>query len=251
MSAVVLARARSLRWPAAAWASLLTLAAAFALKRFYSRAGAAELEWVLTPSCWLAQLAGVELEHEPGAGFISHGSRMVVGASCAGVNFLIAAWLALYFCCQGQLGAARKLAWSAQSLILAYALTVATNGLRIVLAAHFFGAELHVGWLTPARLHRLLGVVLYCGALLASCGAATRWFAPTEHARAPLASVSPFLWYLAVVVGVPLANRAWAREPALFAEHVALTCCAGAAVVLLARVASALLDRVCSRSAHP
>jgi exosortase K len=230
--------------------SALVLVAAFALKRFYSHAGASELEWILTPSCWLAGLSGLELEHEAGAGFISHGSRMVVGAACAGVNFLIAAWLALFFCCQGHLnGTARKLAWSAQSLLFAYALTVATNGLRIVLAAHFFGAELHAGWLTPARLHRLLGVVLYCGALLASCGAATRWFAPQN--RGPLATLSPFLWYLAVVVGVPLANRAWAHEPARFVEHVAFTSCAGALVWLLARIASALLDRLCSRSANP
>lgn len=227
--------------------ALLTLGAALELKRFYSQAGAAELEWVLTPSCWLARLAGVELEHEAGAGFISHSSRMVVGASCAGVNFLVAAWLALFFCCQGHLhGAARKLFWSAQSLLLSYALTVLTNGLRITFAAHFFGADLHDGWLTPARLHRLLGVVLYCGALLAACGVATRWLVPGK--RGSLATLSPFLWYLAVVVGVPLANRAWSREPALFVEHVALTCCAGGLVVLLARFASALFDRLCSRS---
>ena len=243
----------SLRWPTRAWAPLLTLAAAFLLKRFYSHAGAAELEWVLTPSCWLARLSGLELEHEAFAGFISHGSRMVVGAACAGVNFLIAAWLALFFCCQGHLsGTARKLAWSAQSLLLAYLLTVATNGLRIVLAAHFFGADLHEGWLTPARLHRLLGVVLYCAALLASCGAATRWHAlHTPQRRGLLAALSPFLWYLAVVVGVPLANRAWAREPARFVEHVGFTLCAGALVWLLARIASGLLDRLCSRSANP
>jgi exosortase K len=231
-------------------AAVLTLGCAYALKRFYSQAGAAELEWVLAPSCWLASLGGVPLAHEPGAGFISHGARMVVGASCAGVNFLITAWLALFFTghghahVQGRLH--RTLAWSAASLLAAYALTIATNGLRILFAAHFYGAELHAGFLTPARVHRLLGVVLYCGALIGACAAAARMLGAST--LSPLARLAPFLWYLAVVIGVPLVNRAWLADPARFAEHAALTCGAGALVVVLARLGSSVVDRLCSRS---
>lgn len=248
MTRALLGRLRPLVLHATPWvAAALTLGCAYALKRFYSQAGASQLEWVLAPSCWLASLGGVELAHEPGAGFISHTSRMVVGPSCAGVNFLITAWLALFFTGHGRLqGVRRALGWSLASLLAAYALTVATNGVRILLAAHFYGAELHAGWLTPARVHRLLGVVLYCGALLAACGAAARVLG--SRALSARARLAPFLWYLGVVIGVPLANRAWLADPGRFAEHAALTCAAGVLVVLLARLGSTLVDRLCSRS---
>ena len=40
--------------------------------------------WVLGPSAFVAELAGVELVPEPGAGFISRSAHMVVGPACAG-----------------------------------------------------------------------------------------------------------------------------------------------------------------------
>jgi exosortase K len=234
---------------ASALAGALTLAATFSLKRFYSQAGASELEWILVPSCWLARLGGVELAYEPGAGFISHQSRMVVGASCAGVNFLIVAWLALFFTCSGHVrGLHRKLAWSVLALLLAYASTIAVNGLRILLAAHFFGAELHAGFLTPSRLHRLLGVVLYCGALLPMCAAAARCFSP--EVRPAHVRLLPLLAYLGVVLGIPLLNRAWVRDPERFLEHALLTLGAGGLVALVVQLSSALLDRLSSARAR-
>jgi exosortase K len=242
--------------PAAAWlgrrllpwvASAAVLASAYALKRFYSQAGATELEWVLTPSCFLARLGGVPLAYEAGAGFISHDARMVVGPSCAGVNFLITAWLALFFTGQERWTQLReRLAWACASLLMAYVLTVTTNGLRILSAAHFYGAELHAGWLTPSRVHRLLGVALYSGALLAACGAVSRTLARSS-ARSPLSRLSPLAWYLAVVIGVPLANRAFLRDADRFLEHAILTVATVVVVVALGRLCVVLFDRLCSR----
>jgi len=74
------------------------LGLAYLLKAFYSRAGAGELLWILAPSAWVARYAGgIDLVYEQGAGFISHAHHMVVGPACAGVNFLIIAFLCLYF----------------------------------------------------------------------------------------------------------------------------------------------------------
>ena len=215
-------------------AALLTLTAAFGLKLVYSRAGAAELEWVLGPSCWLAQhLGGLALAHEAGAGWISHESRMVVGPACAGVNFLIVAWLALFFSTPA---ARRGLAWCAISLIAAYAATLGTNAVRIVLAARLYELPVYAGWLTPGRLHRVLGIVLYCSALFASCRlAGTR------------AKLAPFYWYAGVVLGVPLLNRAFLRDPGRFAEHAAVTVGVGLSVWLVFR----LLDRLSWQSERP
>ena len=218
-------------WRAGGVVSLLALVAAFGLKFAYSRAGASELEWVLGPSCWLAQLAGMSLEYERGAGWISHSARMVVGPACAGVNFLVVSWLALYFCQQRRCsGGRRKLLWLLASGAIAYLATIGTNGARIVLAAELYGRAIAAGWLTPERLHRLLGVVLYCTVLLGLCSAAERVLSPLRAAGSRLA---PFAWYLAVVLGIPLLNRSFADHPERFAEHAAFTLGAGLCVVLL------------------
>ena len=228
---------------------LLMLIAAFALKLAYSHAGADQLEWVLAPSSWLAsELGGLDLTREAGAGFIMHRPRMVVGPACAGVNFLVVSWLALFFGLQARFeGARRKLVVWAVSLLAAYLATLATNSLRIVLAAHLYDLPIYAGWLTKARLHRVLGVVLYCSTLLAVCR-----IADGCTSRAPLSAtarlLAPFGWYLAVALGVPLANRALARDPGQFLEHAALTLGVGALVVLLFRVIGRVVDRVCSRS---
>jgi exosortase K len=238
------------QWQAGGAISLLMLSAAFGLKLIYSHAGASELEWVLAPSCWFAsRLCGIELVREAGAGWISHSPRMVVGPACAGVNFLVVSWLALFFSQQGRcIGTRRKLVCLCLSVVAAYLATLATNGLRIVLAAHLYDADFYSGWLTRERLHRLLGVVLYCSALLGLCHAADLYTsrAPLQASRARL---TPFLWYLGVAIGVPLANRAFVRAPGHFAEHAALTLGAGGAVVLMFWLIGRLADGLCSQPA--
>jgi exosortase K len=210
---------------------LVTLTAAFGLKLAYSRAGAAELEWVLGPSCWLAQqLGGIQLTHEIGAGGISHQPRMVVGPACAGVNFLVVSWLSLFFSAAGRRS---KWSWCVCSLLIAYAATLSTNALRIVLAARLYELPIYAGWLTPGRLHRVLGVALYCSALFGLCR--------LGGSRARLA---PFYWYAGVVIGVPLLNRAFLRDPGQFAEHAAVTLGVGLSVVLAFWLIGRLIDRL-------
>jgi exosortase K len=221
------------RAPAAArWlAAGLLLMAALLLKRGYSHAGSEQLLWVLGPSCWLAQHLGVPLVRELGAGFISHSPRMVVGPACAGVNFLVVCWLALYFSQQGRCSSARG--WfglAAVSGAAAYLATLATNGLRIALAAQLLAADLH-GWLSPERAHRVLGVVLYCAALLGLCRLADGVGARLQLKAAGL-RVPPLAIYLAVALGVPLLRGAYAVHPALFAEHALFTLAAAALVAL-------------------
>ena len=229
-------------------ALLITLGGGFWLKLVYSRAGADELAWVLTPSAFIAQLAGVELVPEPGAGFISRSAHMVVGPACAGVNFLLASWLALYSCMQGGLRQPRLrglLALSVLCLSAAYLVTVSMNGLRIALAAQLFALDIYSSLWTKARVHRLLGVVLYAAALCALCLAAerlrTRAAQPLRAARALFIALNV---YLGVTLGIPLANRAFLRNPRHFAEHALLTLLGAAGVSLLFLLA----HRLCCRS---
>jgi exosortase K len=231
----------------------------------YSQAGAEDLQWILTPSCWLVStLGGIELTSGSGAGYISHQHRMVVGAACAGVNFLIVSTLALYFSFQGTFATLqRKIGWLVQGLCLAYLATILVNGCRILLAAHLYSLDIYGGGLTPERLHRLAGTLIYCVSLFTLCATVGRWLKPTAMRRGvrpcaatenrPMANRTalraqwvPAACYLGVAVGVPLLNRAYLQQPGRFMEHCAmviLVCGVVLTFTTLARVAS---DRLCS-----
>ena len=198
------------------------LSLAFAVKAFYSRAGADELLWVLAPSAWLARVVGgVDLVYEQGAGFISHTHRLVVGPACAGVNFLVISFLCVYFSFARFTSRPR---WFIYSLLIAFGATVAANGLRIFVSAHLWGADIYGGWMTPERLHRLAGVAIYYASLLALYGVVEF----RVGARAP--RVAPLLWYVGISLGVPLAGRLVGGGTPGLAGHAAWV--AGVAVLL-------------------
>lgn len=182
----------------------LVLVAAYALKRFYSVAGADELDWILRPTTALVEAAtGYSFVREQGAGYENRDLMFVIAPSCAGVNFLIAAFVMLSFTLVPRRGGWAAL-WAAGA---AFGTTVVVNATRIVLvlAVHREGAT--YGWLTPDRLHRLIGAAVY---LVALC-------ALYRIARGRGGLGRPIAWYLAFALLVPLANGAAARPG--FAEH--------------------------------
>lgn len=182
------------------------LVVALAVKAFYSRAGADELTWVLAPSSWLARHAGgLDLAYERGAGFISHAHHLVVGAPCAGVNFLLVAFVALAVPFVSRFPTARgKAAWIGGAAIVAYAATIVTNAARIVISARLYELDVYGGVVTPERVHRLAGTVVYYGSLLGLFFAVEAVLGTRARRWVPLAC------YLAVCVGVPVAGRAFA-----------------------------------------
>ncbi|HEY6403909.1 MAG TPA: exosortase K, partial [Blastocatellia bacterium] len=75
---------------------VIALAGAFALKFHYSTASAGQLLWILAPTTALVELlSGASFEFESYAGYISRERRFLIAGSCAGVNFMIAAFLML------------------------------------------------------------------------------------------------------------------------------------------------------------
>ena len=190
------------------------LGLAYLLKAFYSRAGAGELLWILAPSAWVARFAGgIDLVYEQGAGFISHAHHMVVGPACAGVNFLITAFLCLYFSFTKHFS--NKPGWLAASALIAFGATIAANSLRIFLSAHLWSADIYGPWMTPEEMHRLAGTVIYYASLLAL------YFAIESRLGARTSSMAPLFWYVGISLGVPLAGRIVAQGTPGFASHAA------------------------------
>ena len=156
------------------------------MKYFYSKAGSDELRWILSPTArWVQTLSGIPFEYVKGAGYVNHSLRLLIAASCSGVQFMIITIATLIFSfvhkvddgCMADDGRMadngritntgrkyRKLIWMIASLLLSYVFTVFVNGLRIITAIYLplflQGTSLYGGILTPERLHTLIGTVI-------------------------------------------------------------------------------------------
>lgn len=138
----------------------------------------------------------------------------------------------------------KGICWIAVSLLLSYVLTVFVNGLRIIAAIYLpsFFERIHAfgSFLTPDRLHTMIGVVVYFAALLAIHQLVGLLFQRSSGTDKRQASslilrkcLSPVFWYFFIVLGIPFLNRAYRRSGKQFTEFVLLvTLCCGAVLLL-------------------
>lgn len=203
-----------------------------ALKYFYSTASVNELRWILAPTTFLVELiTGAKFQFESHAGYMNSDHTFLIAASCAGVNFLLTAFLMLAL---GQLwrNRSQKIAWTfiPMSVLIAYAATLVANTVRISTALRLHRLPPKIGWLTPEQLHRFEGIFIYFGFLLLLF-VASEWFGSrTSDIKPRPARSSPnsfgFVWrvlfplviYYATTLGIPLVNGAY-RQGADFWEH--------------------------------
>jgi exosortase K len=163
---MTLDRSRVLAGAAKALPVAASLAFALVMKRYYARADADSLRWMLAPAAWsVGAIYRAPFSFVPGYGYVSGGLRFGIVPACAGVNFLIIAVGSLW-CGVVPLvsGAARRALWLVGGLAAAYALTLVANTARIALAVWL---ELHPLAVDRAALHRLSGCLVYLGFLFA------------------------------------------------------------------------------------
>lgn len=223
-------------------AYLLLFLSALWMKRFYSRAGSDDLLWILTPTARLVEwTAGLQFAYETATGFVDRHRGIIIAPGCAGVNFMIMAFGAAG--CAGlsqRAGIRRQLTVLCAAAAGAYLTTIAANALRIAAADALYRADIYGGWVTPGRVHRLAGILVYlpllCGVHAVAGGCAAGKPRP-QKTRSPAArgrAVVPALWYLAFTIGVPAVNRAFDRYPRQFAEHCLMA--AGGCVIAFGAV---------------
>ena len=149
---------------AAATAALLI---AWALKQHYSQARADDLLWVLTPTAQLVgAITGSPFTLQPGEGYLSRERLFLIEKSCAGVNFILAAYGMLVFTlfhrvrtvvsAGGVLGV---------SLLAGYLAGVMVNAVRIAMAMWLAAHPVALA-MSSAALHRLEGILVYFGGLM-------------------------------------------------------------------------------------
>jgi exosortase K len=234
---------------------LLTLVLAVGLKQHYSEAGSEDLAWILRPTAALVeQISGISFEEEAHTGFVNYSRRIVIAPACAGVNFFIIAFSMAVFCGFPHIQGKRlKWLWLTGAMVGAYGLTVFVNAVRITVSIHAYEAEIHSGWLTSGRLHRLEGVIIYffflclfyriITAVCPLIQGPRRESIEAQRARPDslrweLAVLVPLFWYGLVTLAIPLLNGAMAKNGARFAEHGGMVisgCLAVLAVLWLMR----------------
>ena len=199
------------------WSAQLLIVAlcALALKHHYSTATPDQLRWILAPTTALVELlSGRSFEFESYTGYMSSDHTFVIAAPCAGVNFLITAFL--------MLGLRRlwrdrfQTSWSfiPVTAAIAYVTTLVANTARIFGALELQKHSVEVSWLTANQLHRLEGIGVYFGFLLLLFMLAER----RRAANPARLLLIPLLIYYAITLGIPIANGSY-KHGAPFWEH--------------------------------
>lgn len=205
------------------WLLYLTAVLVTLVMRYFSRTSDTDiLLWILAPTArWAGILGGISFEYLPHQGYVNHFHQFLIAASCSGIRFMLLTFLMLVFmpASTSAKSIRNKYGNLAVSIILAYGFTVLVNGIRIVLAIRLplllEGSGLMPGWLTPDRLHTLIGTVVYFTALcgLYLCAAST-----TGRGRLFV----PVCWYLLIVLILPFVNRVWNHNWKGFGQYAAV-----------------------------
>lgn len=195
---------------------LVVVLCALALKLYYSTATPDELRWILAPTTALVELlSGRSFTFESYTGYMSSDHRFVIAVSCAGVNFLLTAFL--------MLGLRRlwrdrfqAVSWSFLPLaaVVAYVTTLIANTVRICIALEIQKHAVQVDGLSANQLHRLEGIVVYFAFLLVL-------FVLTEkRSAAPSRKLVlfPLGVYYVTTLGLPLLNGSY-KQGTPFVEH--------------------------------
>jgi exosortase K len=133
------------------------------LKRHYADARADELWWILHPTARLVGLvSGATFTVAPGEGYVSHERLFLIEKSCAGVNFMIAAFGMVVFALLGRVrSGGAGLSVLALGLGASYGAAVLVNTVRISVAMWLAAHPVPVSIVTAADVHRLEGIAVY------------------------------------------------------------------------------------------
>ena len=150
------------------WVLTAAVLVAFGLKRHYTTARADDLQWILTPTAQVVgAITGTAFTWQPQEGYFSRDRLFLIEKSCAGINFMVAAFamlmLALVHRVESGRSAARVLG---VSLVASYSAVVLVNAVRIAIAMWLAANPLAGATFSAADVHRFEGIAVYFGGLV-------------------------------------------------------------------------------------
>jgi len=205
------------------WLAVLTVA--LLIKRHYSIASAADLDWMLRPLALLLEWAsGHAFQQDALHEWVSPGADVRLVKACAGINFLLMSLLAWAWVFRPSPRAnGNPAVWIAgYSALLctvaasAWITSLLANSLRILVAMHLPEQD--------SGMHRIIGLLVYVPLLSLQLLAGDR-----KNWKRALAG--PVLLYFLLMALVPLLTGNALRSPVLFIEHL-FTLAAMAALML-------------------
>ncbi|HEU4387991.1 MAG TPA: exosortase K, partial [Blastocatellia bacterium] len=179
-----------------------------------------QLRWILAPTTACVELVtGASFEFESHAGYLSEDRSFLIANSCAGVNFMITAFL-MFSGRRLLSGWSKEVSWKLipAAALIAYPATIIANTTRIAVALELQPMSVEMGWLNRSQFHRFEGIVIYFGFLLLLFLVDER----TSSGRTQSLlrrSLFPLIVYYAAVLGIPAANGAYRQGPH-FWEHL-------------------------------
>ena len=146
----------------------IAIVVAWGLKRHYADARPDDLTWILGPTARLVSATtGETFVMQSGEGYFSRERLFLIEKSCAGVNFMIAAFamlvVALFHRVTSSVEAVRVLG---ASLLASYTAAVFVNAVRISIAMWLGSHPAALSTLSAADVHRVEGITVYFGGLV-------------------------------------------------------------------------------------
>jgi exosortase K len=227
---------------------LMALCIAWGLKYHYSTAHAESLKWILAPTAALVEtITRHPFFFESNIGYINQDLQIIIAPACAGINFLIAVFCMSAFCGIFKLpGFQKKSFWLIGCAAGAYIATINVNAFRIWISIATIAADIHAGWFTPQRVHRMSGIIIYFFFLsgfyhiiqkiiylvandlvLANDPDNITWPLNLKKQKKRKNGIDrtihfgilPLICYWIIAIAVPWLNAAHKKDPAGFTEH--------------------------------
>jgi exosortase K len=138
------------------------------LKRHYADASADDLWWILGPTAGLVSVTtGTSFDVVPGEGYFSAARLFLIEKSCAGINFMIAAFGMLVFALFHRIASGVSGACVLTlSLGASVAAAVLVNAVRITIAMWLADHPMASPALTASDVHRIEGIAVYFAGLV-------------------------------------------------------------------------------------
>ncbi len=101
---------------------VVAIIAVLSLKYYYSNADAETLRWILNPVARMVTMfSGFKFEWDLHAGFVNYSHSVAMAPACAGVNFLIICFAAIFFSFVSRMkGGSAKSLWFSVCAAIAY-----------------------------------------------------------------------------------------------------------------------------------
>jgi len=179
---------------------------AWGMKRHYAGAAVEDLRWILRPTTGLVSVVTGEcFTWQAGEGYVSRNRLFLIEKSCAGINFMVAAFGMLMFTFLHRAGSGRSAARVlGVSLLASYVSVVLVNAVRIAIAMWLAAHPVARSAVSAADVHRVEGIVVYFGGLVLLYGLVRRLDRPATSVGLAL----PLTAYYVVTLVIPILGGA-------------------------------------------